>query len=138
MLVPTIAYLFLNRRGGGNNRNINILDVGEGEWDDESDSDHDDVPLVNGVNLSASWGLMDAPYKMVLCVNTSLGMGKGKCILVRVDVYLTDLLLKKLRDEDVCCVDGYLLLVHSVASGSITIAIKPIGGYETLYLAPTT
>ena len=83
MLVPTIAYLFLNRRGGENNRNANIIDVREGDWDDESDSDQDDVPLVNGngVNLSASWGLMDAPYKMVLCVNTSLGMGKGECII---------------------------------------------------------
>ena len=81
MLVPTITYLFLNRRGGGNNRYTNIIDDREGDWDDESDSDQDDVPLVNGVNLSASWGLMDAPYKMVLCVNTSLGMGKGERII---------------------------------------------------------
>ena len=54
-------------------------DVGDDEsWADDS-NDEDGIPLVDGDNPSASWGLMDAPYKMVLCVNTSLGMGKGMC-----------------------------------------------------------
>ena len=53
--------------------------VGDDEsWADDS-NDEDGIPLVDGDNPSASWGLMDAPYKMVLCVNTSLGMGKGMC-----------------------------------------------------------
>ena len=69
-LLPTIAYFFLNR-SSTKNRNTK-LDVGD---------DDDGIPLVDGVNPSASWGLMDAPYKMVLCVNTSLGMGKGMCYL---------------------------------------------------------
>jgi hypothetical protein len=34
--------------------------------------------LMDGMNPSASWSIIDAPYKMVLCVNTSLGMGKGE------------------------------------------------------------
>ena len=63
--------------------NIPILKKETVRLDDESwadDSNDDDgIPLVDGDNPSASWGLMDAPYKMVLCVNTSLGMGKGMC-----------------------------------------------------------
>ena len=77
MLVPTIAYFFLNRKGndtGGNN--TSSIDLGEDDWDDDSD---DGAPLPTGSNNpSSSWGMMDAPYKMVLCVNTSLGMGKGE------------------------------------------------------------
>lgn len=78
-LLPTIAYFLLNR-GSTKNRNTK-LDVGDDDssWADDSDSDDDGIPLVDGVNPSSSWGLMDAPYKMVLCVNTSLGMGKGMC-----------------------------------------------------------
>jgi len=55
----------------------------EGEWDedDSDDEDHDAFhPLVNKDNPSSSWGYRDAPYKMVLCVNQDLGMGKGKML----------------------------------------------------------
>ena len=87
-LLPTIAYFLLNR-GSTKNRNTK-LDVGDDDssWADESDSDDDGIPLVDGVNPSASWGLMDAPYKMVLCVNTSLGMGKGMCY--NYNIYIRD------------------------------------------------
>ena len=45
------------------------------DWDDDSD---DDVPhQATSGGGSSSWGLKDAPYKMVLCVNQELGMGKG-------------------------------------------------------------
>ena len=78
LLLPTIAYFFLNRVGKNSNTKLDVGD--DSSWADESDSDDDGIiPLVDGVNPSASWGLMDAPYKMVLCVNTSLGMGKGMC-----------------------------------------------------------
>jgi hypothetical protein len=75
MLVP-ISYFFVARR-----RNDNDDDDDE-SYDDDSDSDNDHVDpaqtrLVDVGNPSLSWGLRDAPYKMVLCVNTSLGMGKG-------------------------------------------------------------
>jgi hypothetical protein len=70
--VPSIAYFFLAHRGRKNgNSNIDI-----GVWDD-SDNEESQPPLLNGNNPSASWGIIDAPYKMVLCVNTSLSMGKG-------------------------------------------------------------
>lgn len=71
VLVPSIAYFFLAHRGGkSGNPNIDI-----GDWDDSDDDSQ--PPLLNGNNPSASWGIIDAPYKMVLCVNTSLSMGKG-------------------------------------------------------------
>lgn len=59
MLVP-ISYIFVARRRDDN-------DDDDESYDDESDNDH----------VDHAWGLRDAPYKMVLCVNTSLGMGKG-------------------------------------------------------------
>mmetsp|Transcript_11818 Transcript_11818/g.25917 ORF Transcript_11818/g.25917 Transcript_11818/m.25917 type:complete len:189 (+) Transcript_11818:96-662(+) len=77
MLVPTITYFFLNRTGGGGGNKSTNIDIEEDDWDD-SDDDDDAPPFTNGDNPSASWGVIDAPYKMVLCVNTSLGMGKGK------------------------------------------------------------
>ena len=69
-LLPTVAYILFNKKdertaekAGGN---VN---------DDSSD---DEFEPINDSSDSKNWGLMDAPYKMVLCVNTSLGMGKGK------------------------------------------------------------
>ena len=85
MLVPTIAYFFLGGRSGGSKNNM--IDVGD--WD-ESDSEDDGVtyPIQGGANPSKSWGIMDAPYKMVLCVNTSLGMGKGECESRRSSIHI--------------------------------------------------
>lgn len=77
MLVP-ISYFFVARRRDDNDDDDESYD--DERYDDESDSDHVDhaqTRLVDVGNPSASWGLRDAPYKMVLCVNTSLGMGKG-------------------------------------------------------------
>ncbi len=79
MLVPTIGYFFLNRQGGHRGKGTSNVDLGEDDdWDDDSDDGGAPVPTGSN-NPSASWGLTDAPYKMVLCVNTSLGMGKGMC-----------------------------------------------------------
>eukprot|EP00584_Thalassiosira_punctigera_P022897 CAMPEP_0172552250 /NCGR_PEP_ID=MMETSP1067-20121228/43711_1 /TAXON_ID=265564 ORGANISM="Thalassiosira punctigera, Strain Tpunct2005C2" /NCGR_SAMPLE_ID=MMETSP1067 /ASSEMBLY_ACC=CAM_ASM_000444 /LENGTH=198 /DNA_ID=CAMNT_0013340183 /DNA_START=57 /DNA_END=653 /DNA_ORIENTATION=+ len=77
MLVPTLTYLLFNQRAEINKTN-KISNIGLGGDLEEDDSDDEDVPLINGANPSASWSIKDAPYKMVLCVNTSLGMGKGK------------------------------------------------------------
>lgn len=78
--MPAITYFFLNRTPGGETKNSENINVGEGDWDDSDDDDDDAVTqqLLDGNNPSASWGIVDAPYKMVLCVNTSLGMGKGE------------------------------------------------------------
>jgi PTH2 family peptidyl-tRNA hydrolase len=40
--------------------------------DDSCSEDEGDIPLKD------NYGLMDAPYKMLLCVNQGLGMAKGK------------------------------------------------------------
>lgn len=72
MLVPSITYFFLNLRSVKNKSSD--IDQGDGDWEDSDDDDS--ATLTN--NKSASWTITDAPYKIVLCVNTSLGMGKGK------------------------------------------------------------
>lgn len=49
-----------------------VATMGEDEeWDSDDDGPAEDV------GPSSAWGISDAPYKMVLCVNTSLSMGKG-------------------------------------------------------------
>ena len=100
MLVPTIAYFFLGgRRSGGSKNNMNTNTLIDGDWDEESDSEDDDgvtYPIQGGANPSKSWGMMDAPYKMVLCVNTSLGMGKGECESRRSSIHIKIVLLHTL------------------------------------------
>jgi len=70
-LVP-ITYFYFTKSfkpdGGG-------IPLGD---DDDWDDDSDDGGVGNA--SSSSWGLKDAPYKMVLCVNQELGMGKGKLL----------------------------------------------------------
>jgi hypothetical protein len=79
MLVPTMSYFFLARIGVKNK--TAKVNLGH-DYSDDSDSDSDDdngaSPIVDGCSPGASWSIRDAPYKMVLCVNTSLGMGKGE------------------------------------------------------------
>lgn len=43
-----------------------------------SDEEDEDMEGVAAGGPSSKWGYGDAPYKMVLCVNQELGMGKGK------------------------------------------------------------
>lgn len=45
---------------------------------DSNDSDDEDMEGVVEGGPSSKWGYTDAPYKMVLCVNQELTMGKGK------------------------------------------------------------
>lgn len=48
------------------------------EYEEDDDDDSSLEVLDVAMDVSKSWGIKDAPYKMVLCVNTSLSMGKGK------------------------------------------------------------
>jgi hypothetical protein len=76
VLVSASYFYFASPRARSGGEYVNI----DGEWDDESEEEHHDAnhPLQNQNNPASSWGYMDAPYKMVLCVNQDLGMGKGK------------------------------------------------------------
>ncbi len=77
MLLPTMSYFFLARIGVKHGTAIVNQEHGYG-YDSDSDDDNGASPIVDGCSPSASWSTRDAPYKMVLCVNTSLGMGKGE------------------------------------------------------------
>lgn len=66
-LLPSLAWMFFHKR--------DVSPVQNGS--DESDDDEDMDGVMEG-GPSSKWGYTDAPYKMVLCVNQELGMGKGK------------------------------------------------------------
>lgn len=65
-LLPTLAYILLS----SNKRKK------KEEWIEEEEDDSFEPAEEN--NGNKNWGMKDAPYKMVLCVNQELGMGKGK------------------------------------------------------------
>mmetsp|Transcript_44287 Transcript_44287/g.66768 ORF Transcript_44287/g.66768 Transcript_44287/m.66768 type:complete len:198 (+) Transcript_44287:176-769(+) len=82
-LVPTITFVLFFR--GKNNSGDSTEDVmktksaNENDDDDSEESSEDEYEGVGGANVAASqWGIMHAPYKMVLCVNQELKMGPGK------------------------------------------------------------
>ena len=77
-LVP-MTYFYLSRQSSKSNNGADDIPLGD-DWDD--DSDDDDVQQATIGGGSSSWGLKDAPYKMVLCVNQELGMGKGTLFLL--------------------------------------------------------
>ena len=81
VLVPTLTYFYLTRTGGRHS-SISHVDPQGGEWgdsDSDSDEDRDDTARwIDGNNPCAAWSIIDAPYTMGLCVNTSLGLGKGE------------------------------------------------------------
>eukprot|EP00527_Entomoneis_sp_CCMP2396_P006653 CAMPEP_0198145414 /NCGR_PEP_ID=MMETSP1443-20131203/23313_1 /TAXON_ID=186043 /ORGANISM="Entomoneis sp., Strain CCMP2396" /LENGTH=187 /DNA_ID=CAMNT_0043809057 /DNA_START=36 /DNA_END=599 /DNA_ORIENTATION=+ len=74
-LLPTLAYILLAK--GKQVPIPNDDDDNEEDADDSEDEDEDLQGLVPNADAS-KWGMSNAPYKMVLCVNTSLSMGKGK------------------------------------------------------------
>ena len=74
-LLPTLAYLFLFRTREAQ-RYGELSGNDKDEEEDEDDEDLRDMPSPSAT--ASKWGYTDAPYKMVLCVNTSLTMGKGK------------------------------------------------------------
>ena len=96
-LLPTLAMILLrtkstvnntndnntNDNKNKNNTNTNDTDDDNNNTDDDSNDTDDDsndeyASITPSTGSSSKWGYMDAPYKMVLCVNTELGMGKGK------------------------------------------------------------
>jgi peptidyl-tRNA hydrolase len=69
-LLPSIA-LILRKPTATSSRD----DFISAEDDDDDDSDMEGL---SSGGPSSTWGARDAPYKMVLCVNQELSMGKGK------------------------------------------------------------
>jgi hypothetical protein len=79
MFVPTLSYFFLARTGVKNDSaKVNQPYDDVDDCDSDSYDDNGASRLVEGGGQSASWSIRDAPYKMVFCVNTSLGMTKGE------------------------------------------------------------
>ena len=68
-LLPTIAFLILRRRITKHENEMQNYDL-------ENEDDDDFEPLE--IKTSQNWGMSDAPYKMILCVNKGLKMGNGK------------------------------------------------------------
>ena len=81
-LLPTIAYYFLWRRQRQDHAArlaaTAALDDDNSDYDDDSDDDRVIQYEPAGTRLCSEWNLAHAPYKMVLCVNAELAMGKGK------------------------------------------------------------
>lgn len=74
-LLPTLAYVFLFRGKSSTSEAVTFDGL---DNDDDDDSSDDEFGADMSSSPAKTWGMKDAPYKMVLCVNTSLGMGKGK------------------------------------------------------------
>ena len=73
-LLPSLAFLLKSKKSIPP---IDHISLGNDDDDDYDDDDSSAAPEIDD-EISKTWGMKDAPYKMVLCVNTSLGMGKGK------------------------------------------------------------
>ncbi len=79
-LLPTIALYFMNKRQD----KAVTSDVQYSNDSNDDESDDDDFVTKgqqqqnNSMDNAKNWNLQHAPYKMVLCVNTALSMGKGK------------------------------------------------------------
>jgi hypothetical protein len=114
-LVP-ITYFYLATKSSTSNGGDTPL--GDDDWDDDSD---DDVQQPNsGGNTSSSWGLKDAPYKMVLCVNQELGMGKGTLLFIAsLENYF--LYLESNLRNSACCLS---YLIHCKYIISVTCRAK--------------
>jgi len=75
-LLPSIALLLKKSTPPSSGKDYNN-NRDEDDGDDDDDDDSDTAGLTSG-GPSSSWGPRDAPYKMILCVNQELSMGKGK------------------------------------------------------------
>lgn len=96
VLLPSIAFYFFRNKLGNSkegSRDRGSIKNDNDDNDDKYDDDDDDNSSGqlslnedndgendnnNNVMSCQDWGMMHAPYKMVLCVNTDLNMGKGK------------------------------------------------------------
>lgn len=76
-LLPTLAYaLFSSWRTAGKGSIHD--DSNDRENDDEDFGDDDDFEVLENATAAEEWGMNDAPYKMILCVNKEIKMGNGK------------------------------------------------------------
>ena len=68
-LLPTIALVWMRP-----------FRPAEPDHDDDDDDDETDdgLPAPATSTKASEWGIQHAPYKMILCVNQELSMGKGK------------------------------------------------------------
>lgn len=71
-LLPTLAYLI-------NRKFVEQTTISQDDFEnsDDDEEEEDFEPLAN-TKTAEQWGMMDAPYKMILCVNKELKMGNGK------------------------------------------------------------
>jgi len=85
--LPSLAFLLLRTKPSKQETLLKIsgegFASGDDDDDDETSTDGEDFESINksfsdGVVNPKTWGMGEAPYKMLLVVNTSLKMGKGK------------------------------------------------------------
>ena len=83
-LLPSLALVLLKRPPSitRHHQEKDLHPRNQGDDDDEDDNeeeeDDEDMEGVQVGGPSSKWGFQDVPYKMVLCVNQELTMGKGK------------------------------------------------------------
>ena len=74
-LLPSIAFFFKSKSDAKKIEQMTF------ELQDEYDSEDDEFEEIDSSSKTedpSKWGLRDGSYKMILCVNQELGMGKGK------------------------------------------------------------
>lgn len=79
-LLPTLAIVLLRKpfKVDLEQSQKHVDNHDDNDDDDEFDDDDEDMEHLMTGGPSSKWGRLDAPYKMVLCVNQELSMGKGK------------------------------------------------------------
>lgn len=91
MPAPPLVYAFLGGLGSGAVVGALLYrvmvpptilqpDPDESDYEDDDEDEQDGEPPAPAVGQSGyrDFGVLHAPFKMVLCVNQSLAMGKGK------------------------------------------------------------
>lgn len=76
-LLPSL-WTLLSRSNNTTTTTIKNNNDNENDNDDDDTDDDEDMEGILTGGPSSKWGYQDVPYKMVLCVNQELGMGKGK------------------------------------------------------------
>lgn len=79
-ILPTVVFFLLRSSGNGSPPTRDVSRTPSKDEEEEEEDGHDDEDLISAPTNGkcSSWGYMHAPYKMVLCVNQGLPMGKGK------------------------------------------------------------
>lgn len=77
-LVPTLTFFLFRKSSSQTLKSSEDFAVNDDGFDSESDGDGQQPNFIGGNEDPKNWGFRDAPYKMLLCVNQELKMGKGK------------------------------------------------------------